>query len=225
MINFKNILVVAAHPDDEILGCGATLALLKSYGAHVSVLILGEGPMARVGSSNMERNKSRQSAEKAASILGVDKLFFADFPDNKFDTIPLLDIVYKIEAIVGGLNPDIIFTHFWGDLNIDHELTYRAVMTCMRPLPQRKNYAILSFEVLSSTEYSCRENAIFKPNIFINCENFIDKKLEALKAYDDEMRAFPHPRSYEAVTQQARLRGAHCGKNYAEAFMLNQCVI
>lgn len=228
MIDFKNknILVVAAHPDDEILGCGGTIAKAREAGATVSFLILGEGPTSRATAQD-DKTKSEAiiAARNAADILDVTNIFFGSFPDNRFDSLPLLDLIKFIEQVAQEVQPDIVFTHHYGDLNIDHSYTHRATMTAFRPLPDHKPLTLLGFEVLSSTEYS-PPNSLpqFSPNVFINIENFIEKKQLALKAYDSEICEWPHPRSTETTRHLAQLRGAHSGCKAAEAFILYRTI-
>ena len=221
----KKVLVVAAHPDDEMLGCGGTLARLRAAGSQVSVLLLGEGPVSRIGgeaASLSARAESRNSAVRAAASLGITDVRFAALPDNRFDSVPLLNVIKHVEDIAGAVPPDLVLTHFSGDLNIDHQLTHRAVMTAFRPLPGAGRVTILSFEVLSSTEYS---PAAFQPNIYVDVTDFLQAKQNALAAYASEMRPWPHPRSHEAVEYLARLRGSQCGCMAAEGFALCRGVV
>ena len=149
----KKILVVAAHPDDEILGCGATLAKFIRAGKIVTLLLLGEGPMAR-GADDAQREKAVTSARAAARQLGISDVRFSNLPDNRFDTLPLLSIIRLIEEAADDVLPDTVLTHHAGDLNIDHQRTHQAVMTAFRPLPTQKPVLLLGFEVLSSTDYT-----------------------------------------------------------------------
>ncbi|MFA9395125.1 MAG: PIG-L deacetylase family protein [Halodesulfovibrio sp.] len=220
--NSQKMFVVAAHPDDEVLGCGGTIAKAVAAGMEVSVLLLGEGPTSRQDSSPVsERTHATDSAQIAAQTLGVANIYYGALPDNKFDTVPLLDVIKIIEKHAEDVQPDLVITHHSGDLNVDHSITHRAVMTAFRPLPESNQVSLLGFEVLSSTEYAT-PNAMptFVPNIYVNISKFLSEKFSALEAYRSEMRAFPHPRSFEAVEHLARLRGAHSGCNAAEAFVL-----
>lgn len=220
--NSQKMFVVAAHPDDEVLGCGGTIAKAVSAGVDVSVLLLGEGPTSRQGSSAVsERTHATDSAQIAAQTLGVTNVYYGALPDNKFDTVPILDVIKIIEKHAEEIQPDLVITHHSGDLNIDHSITHRAVMTAFRPLPETKQVTVWGFEVLSSTEYAT-PNAMptFVPNVYVNISKFLSEKVSALEAYRSEMRAFPHPRSFEAVEHLAKLRGAHSGCNAAEAFVL-----
>ena len=223
-LKMGKILVVAAHPDDEMLGCGGTLARFAKMGASVTILLLGEGPFARSGTSEGREeiiHDAVSSAQQAASCLGITDIHFASFPDNKFDTIPFLDIVQFIERESAQLAPNLVFTHHAGDLNLDHRLTHQAVMTAFRPLPEKKVPVILAFEVLSSTEYAAPGSLPpFLPTTFVDISSTLGDKQKALSCYASEMRPFPHPRSHEVVEHLARLRGSQSSVEAAEAFML-----
>lgn len=219
----SRILVVAAHPDDEMLGCGGTLAKLAEQQARIHILLLGEGPMARPSETDDARMAARQSAHAAAKALGIpcENVHFASLPDNCFDTVPLLDIIQRIERLAAEVQPDIVFTHHAGDMNQDHRLTHQAVMTAFRPLPGVKPVTLLGFEVLSSTEYTPPHTApVFSPNVFVDISATLEKKGSALAAYASEMRPWPHPRSVDAIRHLAALRGSSCGREAAEAFVL-----
>jgi len=224
MKNPQNILVVAAHADDEMLGCGGTMARLRAAGSNVAILLLGEGPTARMANDtfhNTVRQEALRSAVVAAASLDIQDVHCAGLPDNRFDTVPMLHIVRHIETTAARVQPDVVFTHFAGDLNIDHQLTHRATMTAFRPLPGCKPVQILGFEVLSSTEYAPPGiGASFHPTVYIDITDFIEAKQKALADYASEMRPWPHPRSHEAVEHLACLRGSQCGREAAEAFVL-----
>lgn len=196
-------------------------------GAVVTILLLGEGPTSRVADeAGAARNEAHSSAVRAASVLGITDVRFAEMPDNKFDSVPMLNIVQCIEAVAIDIKPDMVFTHHVGDLNIDHQITSRAVMTAFRPLPETARTCLLGFEVLSSTEYTPPHSAPhFAPNVYIGICDFLEVKQKALRAYASEMRPWPHPRSYEAVEHLARLRGCQCGLHAAEAFVLLRSVL
>lgn len=222
--NSNRVLVIAAHPDDEVLGCGATIAKHKSLGDKVWVLILGEGITSRKSLTNTQKKKGvdnlKQSAKKASRILGIDKLILKDFPDNKFDSVPLLSIVHSIEEVVDNLKPQIIYTHSKSDVNIDHRKTLEAVESAVRPLPNSKIEQVLSFETPSSTEWNFVRKT-FKPNVFNQIgEKNLNKKIAALGVYKSELRPFPHPRSPEYLKALARVRGSQSGYKTAEAFEL-----
>ncbi|MBT5163640.1 MAG: PIG-L family deacetylase [Lentimicrobiaceae bacterium] len=221
----KKILVIAAHPDDEILGCGGTMARHTDNGDKVFTLFLSDGATSRIDKNNhIVDNISRVNAGISASkILCVNPPKFLNMPDNRMDTLPFLDIVKKVESIINEINPEVIYTHHFGDLNIDHQITHKAVMTAARPQPNCSVREIYSFEVLSSTEWSTPSPELsFVPNFFVNISTTLDQKLLALKAYSDEMRDFPHSRSVESVVFLARYRGATMGMNAAEAFKVER---
>ena len=215
------VLTVAAHPDDEVLGCGGTVTRLSKEGHTIYTLILGEGITSR---DNIRNRKKRENeiidlknyGEKANEILGVKKVFFHDFPDNRFDTVPFLDIVKVIEKIKNQTKPEVIFTHYEKDLNIDHQITYKAVITATRPLKGESVKEIYSFEISSSTEWSYPLS--FSPNLFFNISGTIDVKIKALEEYKTELREYPHPRSLEGVRFIAKCWGMQVGMEHVEAF-------
>jgi len=221
------ILVVAAHPDDEILGCGGTVARLANEGAKVYTLLLGQGIAAR--SDNLDKKEYQEQIAKlkkcthdANGIIGVQEVFSFDFPDNKFDTVALLDIIKTIEKIKYKIKPDVIFTHYEKDLNIDHRITYEAVITATRPLPGEMVREIYSFEVLSSTEW--HYPLAFSPNTFFDISKSMNLKLEALGCYKTEVTDYPHPRSLEGVELNAKTWGMKVGVKFAEAFKCLRCI-
>lgn len=218
-INFKNkILIVAAHPDDEVLGAGGTILKHVKNGDQASVLILSDGESSRGASAGKIRKRAEQ-AKKAAKLLGVKKVFLETLPDNKFDSVPLLEIVKKVEKIIYAVKPNIIYTHFSDDLNIDHQITFKAVLTACRPQPKFCVKEIYSFEVLSSTEWQAKKKkSLFCPTDYNDISKFVNGKIKALEAYADELRAHPHPRSKEGVKILAKYRGLEVGYKFAEAF-------
>lgn len=213
------ILVVAAHGDDEVLGCGGTMARSAAEGHEVHVLLVADGVTARCATEAdvMARDAA---AVKAAAVLGAQVPQCLALPDNRLDTLPLLDVVKKIEAVVNKIRPDAVYTHHGGDLNVDHRVVHQAVLTACRPLPGTTVKAIYGFEVLSSTEWASADDAatVFRPVRFTDISAYLDRKIEALRCYSTEMRDFPHARSYEAVEALAKLRGAHNGLAAAEGF-------
>jgi LmbE family N-acetylglucosaminyl deacetylase len=219
------ILIVAAHPDDEVLGCGGTITKHVKKGDEVSCLILGEGITSRYGSRKEagkdELKKLKQEAEKAAGILGIKETYFRDFPDNRFDTVPLLEIIKAVETVKRKVKPEIIYTHHRGDLNIDHQITFQAVLTACRPVKDETVSEIYSFEVPSSTEWAAPDTATsFRPDVFVDVTGTFSRKIEALKAYRTESRDYPHPRSAEALEIIARRWGLMVGRELVEAFQL-----
>lgn len=227
----RAVLIVAAHPDDEVLGCGATIARHAASGDRVHILILAEGATARdrvrdtIGRSN-ELSELRGAAIKAAEILGACAPLFAGLPDNRLDELALLDVVKEVERIVDTVRPEIVYTHHAGDLNVDHRVVHNATITACRPLPGAGWQAIYSFEVASSTEWSSPQNGLqFVPTRYVDVSAVFEKKMLALDAYASEMRPFPHARSVEAIKSMMRLRGSQAGVDYAEAFHVVREVI
>ncbi len=217
----KRILAVVAHPDDEILGCGGTIARLSKEGCEAFVLILGEGITSRDQKRNREKRAKgvvdlKACANKANKIIGVKDLFTCDLPDNRFDSVPLLDVVKLIENIKARIKPEIVYTHYNNDLNIDHRVVYNATLTACRPTNNESVKEIYSFETPSSTEWNYPY--AFNPNYFVDVTDTLNKKLMALEAYKSELRKFPHPRSKEAVKNVPRRWGSVSGIGYAEAF-------
>lgn len=217
-----NILTICAHPDDEVLGCGATLARHAKRGDKVSAAFLTNGVGARNAASKQDAALRRKAAESAAKILGVGALEFGEFPDNRLDSVPLLDLVRHVEALVTQHRPDVIYTHHGADLNVDHRMAFQAVLTALRPIAGANHVrSIFSIEVASSTEWSHSSiGGPFVPNHFVAVSETFEQKLAALKAYGEEMRPAPHPRSLEVVRALAIWRGAAAGLNLAEAFAI-----
>ena len=217
----KKILVIAAHPDDEILGCGGTVARMVKEGCKAYTLILGEGATARDEQRDIEKRKEgieslKKQAHKAGEIIGVEKTFFYDFPDNRFDSVELLDIVKVVEKIKDEIKPTLVFTHYEKDLNIDHCITFRAVMTATRPTTHEAVKEIYSFEVLSSTEWNYPLS--FSPDTFFDITETINEKVKAMEQYTSELREFPYPRSAQGIELNAKTWGMKTGLRYAEAF-------
>lgn len=219
----QTTLIVAAHPDDEALGCGGTMARLAGEGVNVHVAFLADGVGARPmtdGEHDRALEQRREAGRRAASILGVAEPRFLDFPDNQLDTVPLLELAQSVETMISELVPDTVITHHGGDLNIDHRLVHDAVLTACRPQAGCPVRRIWCFEVASSTEWQSPGSApAFCPNLFIDIGATLQLKLEALDAYEQEMRDWPHSRSTRAVEHLARWRGASVGHEAAEAFM------
>lgn len=216
----KTVLVVAAHADDEALGCGGSIAKHVAAGDRVHAVFVADGVTSRDGAGKADRIRRQQATEKARSILGISTLAFLDLPDNRLDSVPLLNIVQSLETIVSELSPEIIYTHHYGDLNVDHRLVHQAVMTACRPLPGSPIKEILAFEVTSSTEWNSPGAAPFLPNLFVDISAQMEIKMQALEAYLPEMRVPPHSRSTEHMRCLAKHRGYCMGVDAAEAFMV-----
>ena len=211
---------VAAHPDDEVLGCGGTIARHVMDGDSVYVSFLADGVSSRVESDPKLIIDRRERAVKASEILGGAIVGFEKFPDNRFDTVSLLDIVRVVELVKINLNPHIIYTHHSGDLNIDHRITCQAVLTAFRPQPDEEFSEIRAFETNSSTEWASPATMrAFIPDTFVDITRYLDKLLRAYSCYTDEIREEPHARSLEALKISALRRGREVGLYAAEAFM------
>lgn len=225
------VLVVAAHPDDEVLGCGGTIARHAEAGDEVHVLILGEGVTSRdPRRDNQRRRKDIAGLDRAvaaaAKTLGVAKVHRAYLPDNRFDSVDLLDVIKEVERVVEAVAPAHIYTHHAGDLNVDHRIVHRAVLTAARPLPGSSVRTILAFEVPSSTEWQGQGSDVpFAPQVYREVTRSLNEKLKALSAYRGEIRPYPHPRSLRAVEALARYRGATVGVEAAEAFILVRDIV
>ena len=216
----KTILVVAAHADDEALGCGGTIARHVSEGDSVHLVLMADGVNSRSSVTNMDAEQRRNHAlHTAQKILGISSIECFGFPDNKMDSLPLLDIVKPLESVISKIQPSVIYTHHHGDLNVDHQLTHKAVMTACRPIPGSSVKEIYGFEVLSSTEWTTLQKDLFVPNLFIDISVELTTKMNAIDAYDAEMRSLPHSRSTAHVELLAKHRGYCVGVDAAEAFM------
>lgn len=219
------VLVIAAHPDDEVLGCGGTIAVLSDKGAQVHVIFLSDGVFSRDSNPNQQAELAmrRTAAQTACNVLGVSSVLFFDFPDNRMDAVPLLDIIKPIEAMISQYRPDTVFTHHAGDLNVDHRRVHEAVITACRPQCGHPVRTLLSFEVPSSTEWQLPNTApAFVPNWFVDISSSLERKMVALDAYSAELRPWPHPRSRQGIESLARWRGAFVGVEAGEAFMLGR---
>lgn len=228
----KKVLVIAAHPDDEVLGCGGTIASQVLKGDIVKVVIAAEGLTSRQDSRDAEvlkkeLNKLHTVAFEANAQLGVTDVQMLAFPDNRMDGLELLDVVKQIEKVVTDFNPNVIYTHFPNDLNVDHRILSEAVLTATRPMPGSSVSEIYFFEVASSTEwnFSGQSARAFVPNVFVDIADTLAKKMAALKIYESEMRPFPHARSLENLENMAKVRGATVGLKSAEAFVLARSII
>ena len=222
----ERVLVIAAHPDDELLGCGGTIALHSLAGDDVFIIIAAEGATSR-GDINQEKifenetNYLKECSQKAAALLGVKNLKMLELPDNRMDSLDRLDLIKLIEFNLNRIKPTVVYTHHSGDLNVDHRRLHEAVVTACRPKPNFFVKRILTFETLSSTEWQSHGNgAFFQPNWYVDISSVLEKKINALSFYDSEICDWPHPRSKEAIKCLANYRGSQIGKNAAEGFFL-----
>ena len=219
-----NVLVVVAHSDDEVLGCGGTIARHVAKGDGVNLALLSDGVTSRNEATD-EAVAARSAMQKNAQrILGIKQVFEYSFPDNQMDTVPLLRIVKTIEKVIDQTKAEVLYTHYHGDLNIDHKIVHKAVMTACRPLPDSSVCEIYGFEVLSSTEWQVDKDSVFFPQKFVNIEHYYQVKKDALVAYQKEMRVRPHSRCFEHVECLAKHRGLSVGLNMAEAFAIYRTI-
>lgn len=219
----QSVLVLAAHPDDEVLGCGGTLAKLASRGTSIHVAFLADGETSRLGHEGVAGVQARQAAaRKACQLLGVCSVSFGSFPDNRLDGVDLLDLVQAVEARVAEHKPQLVLSHHGSDLNVDHRRVHQATVTACRPQPGHCVETLLFFEVPSNSEWQVAPGAPFAPNWFEEITPWVEHKMRALQAYEAELRAWPHPRSLAAIEALLRWRGATVGVAAAEAFMLGR---
>ena len=230
-----NILVIAAHPDDEVLGMGGTIKKYTKLGHNVKIVIMATGITSRrtieyknsidykldqkiLPTLNKQISQLRNESKKAAKILGVKNIEFLNFPDNEMDLMSNLEITKSIEKIINSFQPEIVFTHHSNDINIDHKICHTSTLTATRPKKNSIVRKVFSFEVPSSTEWSFPSN--YFPNVFVDISKEISVKKRALQVYKNEIQKFPHPRSTEAIEIISKRWGSVCGFNHAESFFL-----
>ena len=223
------ILVLAAHPDDDILGCGASMARFSAEGKKVHVAFLADGVFSRDAPRKQlddELISRRKAALAALKVVGVTSVSFADFPDNKMDSTPLIEIAKVIEALISEHKPKTVLTHNVSDVNVDHRRVHEATVVACRPQPGHSVKTVVCYEVSSSTEWQLQVPTVgFAPNWYVDVSLYLDLKLKALAEYEFELRQWPHARSIEAVEHLARWRGASVGVEAAEAFVLGRKIL
>jgi LmbE family N-acetylglucosaminyl deacetylase len=214
--NIIKILIIVPHPDDEVLGCGGTIVKHALGGDEIYLCIVTKA-YSPDWSEDFLRNRSKEIKE-ANEILGIKKNYFLDFPTVKLDTIPQKELIGALSKVVNEVNPDILYVPHKGDLNKDHRLVFEASLVATRPA-NRKIKRILSYETLSETEWG-HPIEPFIPNVYVDISETFERKIEAMKAYESELRQYPHPRSLEIIEVLAKKRGSEVGVNFAEAFIL-----
>lgn len=221
------ILVVAAHFDDEVFGCGGTIAKLANAGHEIFVCVLTDSCSTQYkGHAHEMIAQKMAESEEVNKILGIKKTYVFDYPDMQLDTIPHVVLNKAIEQGITRIKPEVVYTHHWGDVNKDHRLVFESTMVAVRPVEHSSVKRVLCYEVPSSTEWAPpTPSNMFAPTVFMDIEDVIEKKIDAVKAYNSELREYPHPRSVENVTNQAHYRGASVGLMAAESFMLIREVI
>lgn len=210
----RRVLIVAAHPDDELLGVGGTAVKHVASGDEVRAVIACEGATVRYGAESVPDQEG--CAREAAAVLGVSEVIFLRLPDQRLDTLPILEITKRLEAVMEEFRPQDVYIHHAGDANGDHRVIHRAMLVATRPCGGQIE-RLFSFETPSSTEWGLRETP-FHPNVFVDISLYLERKLAAFRCYPNEMRAYPHPRSVEALTTRARYWGSLVGVEAAEAF-------
>ena len=219
----KNIMVIAAYPDDEILGCGGTL-YKYSKKSKINLVFLSDGESSRkIKNIKKKIDNRKKCALKVGRLLGANHVIFGDFPDNRLDNSPSIEITQFIEKYINKIKPDTILTHHYNDLNLDHQVVSNSVITACRPLKSSSVNLILFFEILSSTEWQINDSKnLFNPNWFEDISKEINFKLKLLKIYKDELRTYPHSRSVKGVNALAKYRGVSSGYKFAEGFVLGR---
>ncbi|MGA8220477.1 MAG: PIG-L deacetylase family protein [Candidatus Acidiferrales bacterium] len=216
------VLVVAAHPDDEILGVGGTAALHIQRGDSVQLVILTDGVSMRYSPEcQLEARKHSQqaAARQAAAVLGVEDLVIRELPDQRLDSLPLSQVITEVESLVRSFQPEIVYTHFGGDINRDHRTLAEAVLVATRPYAAPYVREVLMYETPSSTEWGAPQlSPPFQPNVFVDITDTLDKKLEAFACYSAEVCQEPHPRSLSALRDRARYWGSLVNRKAAEPF-------
>lgn len=215
----NKILVIAAHPDDELLGCGGTLIRHVDEGDEVQSIIMCEGETLRYEGKEVHQH---EATVEAAKILGISKTNRFDFPDQRLDRFSLVELITPIERVVDEFRPDIVYVQFGGDINRDHALTFEAASIALRPTADSVK-EIYTFYTVGSTEL--KTPGEFNPNVWVDIENQIDRKIKAFSCYKSEIRDYPHPRSIEGVRNVAAFYGNQCCLRYAEAFMLMRRIV
>lgn len=209
----KRVLVIAAHPDDELLGCGGTVALHAENGDEVTSVIVCEGESLRYGEDGVGQKDHIQAA---GQVLGVKEVRTLKFPDQKLDTFTLTDIITPLEQVVEDVRPDVVYTQYGGDINRDHELLFKAMLVATRPMEEYIE-AIFAFDTASSTEWAYPRT--FVPDTWVDISTTVQKKLDAMACYESEVRDYPHPRSLQALSNRSAAWGNQCCLGHAEVYM------
>ncbi len=213
------VVILAAHPDDEILGAGATLAQHARNGDAVHAVVMVEGATSRYEVAM--RDALEAAGRKAAQVIGMQSIRFERFADQRLDTVPLVEVTQRMEGILEELDPEVVYTHFPGDVNADHGVVARAAWTACRPYRFPRLHRFAAFETPSSTEWGWPlAGDTFAPNLYVGVESTLETKVAALECYDSELRDYPHPRSARAIRERAAYWGSHVGRQAVEPFMV-----
>lgn len=220
----KKVLVVAAHPDDEVLGVGGTVAKLTAMGAECHLLIVTDGSSAQY--RDMDDLQSIIDAKKletkcCSDILGFKSIHYGEQPDMRLDTTPHIQINQVIEKVIDEIQPDTVFTHFWGDVNCDHQNVYKSTLVAVRPVMGQVVKELYCYRVPSSTEWTPNKaDTMFMPNYFVDIEQYAEQKYKAFACYSTELRDYPHPRSVQHLREIDKAAGLRVGLLAAEEFVL-----
>jgi LmbE family N-acetylglucosaminyl deacetylase len=223
------VLVIAAHPDDEVYGMGGTIAKLSAEGNEVHVLIVTDGSTTQYKNSPKLKaiiNKKKEEVKYANDVLGVTKVHFGELPDMRLDNTDHVEVNSVIENVIREVKPEVVYTHFYGDVNLDHQYVYKSTLVAIRPVPNQSVKELYCYRVPSSTEWAPQTVLdTFMPTVFVDISKYCLKKYEAIKLYETEIRNYPHPRSVEYVEKIDRATGLKCGIGTAEEFMLLRKII
>lgn len=220
----NKVLVIAAHPDDEVLGMGGTIAKLAAAGKEVSLLIVTDGSSSQYRDANnlaeiIEAKKLE--TRHCADVLGIKSIFYGGLPDMKLDCTPHIAVNQVIEQVVDNVQPDTVFTHFWGDVNCDHQNVYRSTLVAVRPVMGQVVRNLYCYRVPSSTEWTPNKaDTMFMPNVFVDISSFSELKYKAFGMYSTESRDYPHPRSEQYLRETDKAAGLRVGVFAAEEFLL-----
>lgn len=209
----KNVLVIAAHPDDELLGCAGTVALHVKNKDRVKSVIMCEGESLR---GVVQSSDNIPHSEQAAQVLGVEEVIHVGLPDQRLDQITLTEVITPIERVVADFQPNVIYCQFGGDINRDHELLFKAILVATRPTVECIE-SVYAFDTASSTEWAYPRS--FVPDTYVDITSTLDLKLQAMACYESELRDYPHPRSLEALRYKAHAWGNQACLDAAEVFM------
>lgn len=220
----KKVLVIAAHPDDEVLGMGGTIAKLVKSGCVVDVMIVTDGSSSQYRDSDRLDeiiSAKKKETRNCADILGVRDIYYGELPDMKLDTTPHIRINQVIEDVIDKVQPDTVFTHFWGDVNLDHQNVYKSTLVAVRPVMGQVVKELYCYRVPSSTEWTPNKaDTMFMPNYLVDIEKFAEQKYKAFACYSTELREYPHPRSIQHLREIDKAAGLRVGMLAAEEFVL-----
>jgi LmbE family N-acetylglucosaminyl deacetylase len=215
----KKTIVVAPHPDDEILGVGGTLLRRKAEGVNIAWLIVSSAS-SRVRSASETEIQRSQEIEAIRQIIGFDEVYELNFPAAELDQVAMRDLVEGISTAFKAFEPDEVFLPHSSDVHTDHRVVFDAAISCTKWFRYPTVKRVLAYETLSETDFSLSPDSRFRPNVFVNIEPYLSQKLKALTIYSSEIGTFPFPRSLEAISALAKVRGAASGFLAAEAFEL-----